>query len=503
MITAGGCAVGPDYVQPAAPSVGAFTPPGVHVDLAPGADEPAQSLVVGASIPLAWYRLYQSPALDSAIQQAVALNPTITAADATLAQAREDVIQARGGYYPQADVAATAESQRGPTFVLGQQPGKPLPVYDLYTVGALASFSPDVFGATARRVEQRTSLARYQAFELAAAQLSITGNVVVAALTIASARDELAALDEIIADDEKDVALVKQKVDVGRAPRTDLLIAESQLANDRALGPPLQQRQAIAEDALAVLAGKHPADGSPPRFTLADFTLPAALPVSVPSRLVHHRPDILAAEAQLHAASAEIGVATAQMYPSVNLSATVETAATSPDALFRGAGLVWAVLGGVTAPVFHGGALAAQRRGAIDEFRASAATYQEVVLQAFGQVADAFRALDNDARLVEAERRALDVADASLSLQRLGFEAGRADILKLIVAQRSFQQARIGYQRAVAQRYLDTAQLFVAVGGGWSEDRALCDGCRQTSGSAAASGAHDSGGPDHRASDRE
>jgi NodT family efflux transporter outer membrane factor (OMF) lipoprotein len=473
LIVLAGCEVGPDFVRPAPPNVAAYTPQKVALNLTPGDKEPAQRLAAGQAIPAAWYELFHAPALDDVVRQAVADSPTIATAQATLAEAQEAVAQARGTYFPQLDFAATAERQQGPAFQLGINPGKHLPVYNLYAVGPLASFSPDVFGATARRVEQESSLAQYQAYELAAAQLTLTGDVVTEALTIASDRAQVDAVRGIVADDEKNLALVREKFAVGRAPRTDALLAESQLTNDRALLPPLQQQLVAAEDALTALSGKYPAEWSPPAFTLTDFTLPAKLPISMPSALVHQRPDILAAEAQLHAASAAIGVATAQMYPTINLTASLESAATDPDLLFNQQGLVWSVLGGLTAPIFHGGALEAQKQGAVDAFRASSATYQQVVVQAFGQVADALRALDHDARLVETERQALSVADTSLSLQRLGYDAGRNDILKLIDAERGDQQARIGYARAVAQRYLDTAQLFVAMGGGWSNGRAL------------------------------
>ena len=468
-----GCTVGPNFERPPPPSVAGYTSQTVSLNLAPGAGEPTQRLVTGRAIPAAWYRLFRAPALDAVVRQAIADNPTIATAEATLGQAQQAVLQASGAYYPQIDLSATAERQQGPASLVGQQPTKNPPTYNLYTVGPLASFSPDVFGLSRRRVEQQASLARYQAFQLAAAQLTVTGNVVTEALTIASDSTQIDAIKTIVMDDEKNLALVRQKFSAGRAPSTDLLIAESQIANDRALLPPLQQQLAAAEDALTTLTGKYPAQWSPPAFSLSDFTLPTDIPVSVPSALVHQRPDILAAEAELHAASAAVGVATAQMYPNISLSASLESAATAPDSLFDQRGLVWSLLGGLTAPIFHGGALAAQKQSAVDAFRASSSTYRQVVVQAFGQVADTLRALDHDASLVARERQALTVADASLALQRLAYDAGKTDILKLIDAERSDQQARIGYARAIGQRYLDTAQLFVALGGGWSESRAL------------------------------
>ncbi len=407
----GGCEAGPDFVRPAPPGISAYIPESVSLNLTPGHDEPAQTLVAGQAVPRAWYRLFHASVLDGVVRQAIASSPTIAAAQATLAEAQQAVLQARGADYPQLDLAVSAERQRGPSNLLGQQPGKPLPTYDLYTVGPFASFSPDVFGATARRVEQQVALARYRAYELAAAQLALTGNVVTEALTIASDRAQVGAVENIIADDKKNVALVRKKFAVGRAPRTDVLLAESQLANDRALLPPLRQQQATAEGALTTLVGKYPAQWSPPAFTLSDLTLPARLPVGIPSALVHHRPDILAAEAELHASSAAIGVAVGQTYPSINLSASLASAAIDPNELFKHSGLIGFVLGSLTAPLFHGGALEAQKQGAIDAFRVSAATYRQVVVQAFGQVADSLRMLDQDARLVGAEHQALLVAD--------------------------------------------------------------------------------------------
>lgn len=467
------CQVGPDFVRPSGPAVQGYTPGRTKVTFAPGNGEPVQHLVIGQAIPAAWWQLFHSASLDRIIREAIVDNPTIASARASLAQAQQTVLQARGAYYPQLDVAASAERQRGPATLLGQQPGRALPTFNLYTVGPIASFSPDVFGVTARRVEEQASLAQSRAFELAAAQLTVSGNIVTEALTIASVRAQVEAVQEIVAGDERNLLLVQQKYAVGRTARTDVLVAQSQLSSDRALLPPLEQQLAAADDALAILRGKYPAQLSPPVFGLAEFALPRDLPLSIPSTLVHQRPDILAAEAQLHAANAGIGVAISQMYPSVTLSASVESAALKPSALFQSSGLVWSLLGGLTAPVFHGGALEAQKQQAIEAFKASYATYQQTVLQAFGQVADTLHALDHDAKLVDDERQARDVAKASLELQRVGYAAGKTDVLQLLDAQRSYQQARIGYARAVAQRYLDSAQLFVAMGGGWNDERAL------------------------------
>jgi NodT family efflux transporter outer membrane factor (OMF) lipoprotein len=195
------------------------------------------------------------------------------------------------------------------------------------------------------------------------------------------------------------------------------------------------------------------------------------LPVSLPSELVHQRPDILAAEAQLQADSAAIGIAAAQMYPSITLSGSLMFQSLAADVLFSGSNLLWGVAAGLSAPIFHGGALKAQEAQAVDVFKASAATYQQTVIQAFAQVADTLQALKYDAELLDVQKQALDVANAALALQQISYSAGKTDVLQLLNAERSAQQARLGYVRVQGQRYVDTTQLFLAMGGGWWDVR--------------------------------
>jgi NodT family efflux transporter outer membrane factor (OMF) lipoprotein len=251
-----------------------------------------------------------------------------------------------------------------------------------------------------------------------------------------------------------------------------VIVAESQLAADETLLPGLDQQLSVAKHALAVLVGRAPGDWSPPEFDLTAVTFPGRLPVSLPSELVHQRPDIQAAEAQLHAASAQIGIATAQLYPSVTLSAGISGPSLNGGTLFSPPGLVWSIAAGVTQPVFDGGMREAERQAALAAFKASAADYQQVVLQAFGQVADILQALAHDAKLLEAQKRGLDTASESLRLQRVNYSGGGIGVLNLLNAQRQYQQARLGYVRAEAQRYQDTVQLFVAMGGGLRDARA-------------------------------
>ena len=478
-----GCAVGPDFQRPEAPKVERYTFGDTPVDLAAARDGTAQHVQVGRTVSAAWWGLFRSPTLDQVLDQAIAGNPTLAAAEATLAQAQQAVLQARGAFFPQLDFGASIERQKSgaqsgrssttrPAVSAGSRP------FNLYALGPTVSYVPDVFGGTRRQVEQQAALAEKQGYQLAAAYLTLTGNAVTQAINLASARMQLGAAEGIIADDEKNLELVRRTLEAGKAAQLDVLTAESQLANDRALVPPLRQQVSTARHALSILVGKSPGEWSPPDFDLADFTLPGELPVSIPSDLVHQRPDILAAEAQLHADSAAVGVATAQMYPSITLSASVSAESLSTNAVFPGSSTAWNLAAGLAAPLFHGGALYAQRKGAIDAFQASLATYQATVLQAFGQVADTLRALEHDAELVDAQRRALDSSTTALGLQRVSYVAGKSNLLQLIVAARLSQQSRLGYAQALAQRYQDTTLLLVAMGGGWWEADARLVGPR-------------------------
>jgi NodT family efflux transporter outer membrane factor (OMF) lipoprotein len=467
-----GCAVGPDFSQPGPPEVEEYTSAPMPAVLTSGHGEEEQRLLTGQTISAEWWALFESPALKQIIEEAIARNHTLAAAKATLAQAQQVVLQARGAYYPQLDFAANAQRQQASNSLSERQgSGKSSnsPPFNLFSLGPTVSYTPDVFGATRRLVEQQEALAENQAYQLAAAYLTLTGNAVSQTINVASARMQLSAAEDIITQDERDVDLVRRKFEAGKAAESDVLTAQSLLENDRTQIPPLRQQLSVARHALSVLVGRFPGEWSPPDLDLTDLKLPQELPLSLPSEVARQRPDILAAEAQLHAASAEIGVAVAQMYPTITLSASAGFESSSVNDLFQASSLIWGLASGLSAPIFHGGTLEAQKQAAIEAFRASLATYQQTVLEAFGQIADTLRALQHDAELVDAERSAYETSSASLALQRLIYEAGKSDLLLLLTAERAYQQARLGYVRAQAQRLLDTAQLFVALGGGWWE----------------------------------
>ncbi len=461
-------AVGPDFVAPAAPAQTRYSAAEPGLADAGGA-ETSQRIVAGAAsdgaVTAAWWRAFASPALDAVVEQALAGSPTTATAEATLAQAREGVSAARGSRYPQVTLGASAgrgnPSAGGATGVINSS-----------SVGPSLSYGVDAFGATARRVEQAQALADLQQAQWQAARLALAGGTVTQAIALASATEQMRAVQDIIAADQRNLELVRLSATAGKSAGLDVLTAESQLASDRALLPPLLQQASAARHALAVLVGRWPADWTPPAFDFGSLVLPRELPLALPSALVRRRPDIQAAEAQLHAANAAIGIAAAELYPSLTLTASWTAAASGSGALLSHPKGLWELAASLLAPVFDGGTLKAQRAAATDAYAAQLGSYRQTVLQAFGQVADVLEALDHDAALLDAQRRALDAADATLDLTQQSYQAGQASFLQIIEAQRLFQQARLGHVRAQAQRYADSAQFFVAMGGGVADDAA-------------------------------
>lgn len=461
------CTVGPDFSTPAAPSIARYTSP-ADGDI-PGTALPAQTVALGERVTAEWWTLFHSPAIDRLVKEGVASSPTLESATARLMAAREAVAAASGALYPQVDFAASTTRGRlnAASFGLNADQAPLPPNYTAYQLGPTVSYALDIFGGTRRQIEAKGASADVQRYQLDAAYQALTGNIVTQAVQVAAIRAQLQAVRDVLDLDRQTLDLVLTERRAGSVPDTDVVSAQNQLASDETLLPGPQQQLDMAGHALAVLLGRAPGDWAPPDLDLAALTLPGRLPVSLPSELVHQRPDILAAEAKLHEASAEIGVATAQLYPSITLSGSVGTAALDPGHLFNPASLMWSVAAGLTAPVFDGGTREAERRAALAEFKASAADYRQTVLQAFGQVADIMQALVHDAQLLADQRQALDVASESVRLQRIRYSGGGSGILALLDAQRQYQQARLGYVRADTRRYQDTIQLLVAMGGGW------------------------------------
>jgi NodT family efflux transporter outer membrane factor (OMF) lipoprotein len=459
----GACTVGPDFRRPDPPTIDVYTREPLG-NLAVG----GQQLVSGENPALDWWGVFKSDALNATVRQALADNRTLAAAQASLAQAWEVVNASTGSLYPQVTLDAGAGREKyGAQFAGSLQ----FPVFTYYAVGPSVRYLFDYTGGQRRTVEQKRAQADYQEYELQATYLSLAGNVVEQALAMASARAQLEALEALLEEDRENLRLVQTAFDAGSVTRVDVLSAQSQLASDQTLLPPLHQQLSTTRHALSVLAGHAPAEWEPPEFILAELELPDALPLSLPSELAHRRPDILAAESQLHAATAAVGVATSALYPQITLSASAGQQSTRLSHVFDQSSGTWGFAAGLTAPLFDGGSLRAQRREAQDEMRGALASYQQTVLQALGQVADVLTALDHDAELLSAQKNALDSASANLALTRESYAVGNVGVLQVLDAERQYQQVRLGFVRVQSQRFQDTAQLFLALGGGSAEAR--------------------------------
>lgn len=457
-----GCASRIAYVRPADPSQTQYiqTPAGMKTSVT-GTAEDIPQVSFGDNPPDAWWTLLGSQQINRLVSLALKNNQSLASAEAHLAAARERIRAARGAWYPQVDTTAEAQRTRYGAPVLGSL-AKDFPPYSAYAAGPTVNYDFDVFGGTRSRVEQATASAQYESARLGAVALSVSGNVVIEALQIAALRAQIRVAQGIIADDEHSLTLIRAAREAGAVSQMDVLSAQSQTDHDRTLLPPLQQELSVAQDVLSSLIGAAPSDWTAPDVDLDELKLAEHLPVALPSELVHRRPDISAAEAQLHAASAALGIATANLYPHFTLSAAI-----GEQGLLGGgpSETAWNILGGLTTPMFHGGTLTAERRVAQDEYRAASAAYRQTVLEAFSQVAAALQALGNDAALLSTQQHALQSAGASLWLTRQAYAAGNAGFVQVLDAQRLRQQAQLGEVQANSQRYVDTVKLLLAAGG--------------------------------------
>ncbi len=446
MVMLSACTVGPDFQRPATGS-------SAHYDEQAEQSTGAQRFDMGQRIHGDWWTALRAPKLDQVMRRAIDGNLELVAADATLRQAAASVAAAEGALYPQVDFAAAGGRQRTHN---GPQPS----VANVYAIGPRVTFDLDAFGGIKREVEGQQALADLYKHRYEAAYLTLTGEVARQALLIASANAQIEAVQTLLTNDTKNLDLVQRAQQSGSTTRIDVSLAQTRLAQDRTLLPPLAQQRDAARHALSILAGKGPADWIAPDFTLDDFALPTTVPVSLPSETARTRPDILQAEAELHMASAAVGVATANLYPRIELSASLAQAASG-----NGGAALWGFAAGLTAPIFNGGTLKAERQAAIDGYNASLARYQQTVIQSFGQVADSLQAIHHGAEQNLAQDDALHAADSSFRLNQQAYAQGENSVLQVLEAERAYEQALLGQIQVKTTRYLDTVQLFVALGG--------------------------------------
>jgi len=464
----GGCAVGPDFHKPAPPAAAGYTATPLPARTT-GADAPggaAQRFVQGLDVSGRWWTLYRSPALDALVEQALKANPDLQAAQAALRGAREAYYAQRGALAPTLDAGYNVTRQKVSDAIASPLSSN-AELYTLHTAQLNIGYTPDVFGGLRRQIETAQAQAEAQRFQTEAAYLTLISNLVAAAVQEAMLRDQIEATQSAVRAQAGALAVLRDQFAHGEAARGDVAAQESALAQLQQTLPPLEKQRIQQADLIAILTGQFPGQAADDGLKLSDLTLPAELPVSLPSALVAQRPDIQAAEASLHAASAQVGVAVAARLPAFTLTGDLGGAATVFGQMLSSANQTWLVAGGVAQPIFEGRALLHRQRGAEAAYDQAAAQYRSTVLGAFQNVADTLQALQSDAAALAATAEAERSAALSLDIARRAFRGGQVNTLAVLSAEQAWQQARIARIQAQAARCADTAALFQALGGGW------------------------------------
>ncbi|HEY5337056.1 MAG TPA: efflux transporter outer membrane subunit [Rhizomicrobium sp.] len=464
-----GCAVGPDFKKPDAPNVSGYTDPPLGTTAATPnvAGGEAQTFAAGGDIPADWWTLFHSKPLNELIAQSLANNHDLKAAQAALTVARENAQAQRGAFFPNVSAGFSATREQDPPGSLAPVPSNNSFLYNLYTPQVSVSYTPDVFGLTRRTVESAEAQEQAARFQMIAAHITLSANVATAAIGEASLEAQVDATRQLIAINTDMVRILQYQLTKGYASRLDLAAQQSQLAQTTASLPALLKQLAQQQDLLAVLTGSFPGQAPPAKFDLSTLQLPQTLPVSLPSQLVAQRPDVLQAEANMHAASAQIGVAVANRLPNIQLTANAGSTALQFGQIFGPGTGFWNLGAALMAPIFNGGTLQHQERGARAAYVEASEQYRSTVLTAFQNVADTLVALEQDAQGLKAAAAASDAAKVTLDLSQRQYKDGYASYLSLLSAEQTFQQARINLALAQANRYADTAALFQALGGGW------------------------------------
>jgi NodT family efflux transporter outer membrane factor (OMF) lipoprotein len=475
-ISLAGCAAGPNFRSPAPPDVPAYTadklPEATLSTDAPTGD--AQHFLEGADVPDHWWTTFTSEEIDRRVDQALAHSPTIASAQAALRQAQENVNAARGSLFPSVDASVGATRGNANSFGQAGVGGSPFTVYN---AGVNVNYTLDLFGGVRRGVEAQSAQAEFQQFQLEGTYLTLAANVVTTSFLEASLRGQIQATEEIIEVYQQQLDLVEKQHEIGAKSLADVLVIRTQVATVRAQLPALRRELAQTQTQLSVYLGRFPAQSELAAVDLDSVVLPREVPVSVPSELVRQRPDIRAAEAELHRTTAEVGVATANLYPQISLTGSLGSQALQSGDLFSSGSKAWSIGASLLQPLFHGGTLRAQKRASEAGLDKAAADYQTTVLGAFQNVADSLHALELDAENLHAQSDAEQSAQQSLDLVRTQYKDGAASYLQVLDATRQDQQARIGQIQARAGRLSDTAALYAALGGDWKQNdaRALAD----------------------------
>lgn len=471
-LLAAGCAVGPDFKPPPTPATAGYTstPPGPTAATLHVAGGEAQRFQADADIPADWWRVFHSQSLDALIAAALENNPDLGAARAALRVAYEDMRAQRGAFFPavSASFGASRQKQSAELAPAPNFPAVPNEFqYNLFTPQLTISYAPDVFGLNRRTVESLLAQEQAVRFQTIATWTTLSANVVVTAVQAASLKEQVAATRTVIDLEKRSLGILRLRFQRGDASGLDVAAQQSQLAQQQASLPALVKQLRQTEHALAALTGRFPDQPPVATLSLADLHLPRDLPLSLPSTLVAQRPDVRQARANLHAASAQIGIATAQRLPNIQLSADIGSSALDISRVFTSGTGFWGVAASLTAPIFQGGQLLHQERAAKAAYVEAAQQYRSTVLGAFQNVADTLAALQEDAQALQAAEAAAQAATRTLHLSQLQLQRGYVGVFELLAAEQAYQQARITLAQDQANRFADTAALYQALGGGW------------------------------------
>jgi len=461
-VTLAGCLVGPDFKQPEAPKAEHYTALKLTLELPD--TEAEQKLVPGKEVPAEWWELFGSEKLDRLVEKGLANSLTVAAARSRLRAVQENLNSQVGSVlYPSVDAGATGSRQK----ISGAPFGGTSRIYSVYNASVSASYGIDLFGGSRRYLETLEAQIDYEQYQLQSSRMTVATNIVTAAVKEASLRHQIEITQQMIVDSEAQLAMVEQQAELGAVPQAAVLSQRTALAQTRTALPGMQKQFEQNRHLLNVLVGELPSAAELPEFTLDSMHLPQTLPLSLPSELVRQRPDILAAEALLHQASANVGLATANMYPRITLTGSYGSESRTTAGLFAAGSTVWSAGAGLLQPLFHGGELRAKKRESVATYEQATANYREVVLQAFRDVADTLLALEMDTRTLQLQRDTEVAAGDTLALVQQQYELGAASYLELLDASRQSQQASISRTQAEAVRLADSAALIYALGGGW------------------------------------
>ena len=466
-VTAAGCAVGPDFKRPAAPDVPGYTANQPTPTVAtPTQDGQSQRLNQGQAVSAKWWTLFGSDALNALVEEALKANPDLQSAKAALRAAQENLAAQRADFFPTLDGSHNSSRTRNAKAIASPLKSN-ADLYSLHTSQLVVSYMPDVFGGVRRQVESTAAQTEAARFEYEAAYLTLTSSVVNAAIQEAALRAQVKATQEAVRVAEQLLEATRRQQHAGLLGGADVAAQEAALAQMEASLPPLEKQLAQQRNLITVLAGRYPSDEITQRFELDALHLPAELPLSLPSQLVEQRPDIRAAQAQLHAASADIGVAIAARLPSVTLTGNVGSAEELLRMLFTSGTGLWNLSAGLAVPIFRGGGLMHQQRAAEARYDQAAAQYRSTVITAFQNVADTLHALDADANVLKAALKSEQAARTTLDITDKQRAIGHVNILAVLNAEQAYQTATQATVTARANRFADTAALFQALGGGW------------------------------------